>query len=459
MFVCVTLDGRLEKALAPKQHAAVAVAPVFSLQVKGKPLSAATIRTGPDYIEVPFVATHENKRGRGFGRCVVEAVEEIARALGIKKLLLCSTREDSVSNTWKHLGFKETSEEQLSAWDVEDGDLVHMQNTLQVGQARSAAAAAATLAVCRQDCCCVHEMSAVRGCLVCAGVSGFQHVCWPCKQHRGSGLTRPKQAGVPLPCNSLSCLHPHFSPTPQVNCMRLLVQHLASHTTQVGSGDLGASEAWYCFNELHALLPGPATALQMHKEVPPPRAWRPIIIRHQAFVARVYMPADKQALSGKSQAARPGRHDMGAISGYKSSMATSMVTNGSLSNASYGGGEDGEEQQVQQGHPGRLALANGGTSRRQEEHPQQQQVQEEQQQQQQEAEQQPVEDDVMLIDQPNQLEEQPQYLLGGAGLGSGSDSLLLMGQGNGSADAMLLPRLRDQQQPAAEQQPGSMETG
>lgn len=59
------------------------------LQVKGKPLSAATIRTGPGYIEVPFVATHENKRGRGFGRCVVEAIEEVARAMGIKKLLLC----------------------------------------------------------------------------------------------------------------------------------------------------------------------------------------------------------------------------------------------------------------------------------------------------------------------------------------------------------------------------------
>jgi hypothetical protein len=40
-----------------------------------------------------------------------------------------------VSNTWKHLGFQETSEEQLAAWDVEDGDLVHMQNTLQVRRA------------------------------------------------------------------------------------------------------------------------------------------------------------------------------------------------------------------------------------------------------------------------------------------------------------------------------------
>jgi N-acetylglutamate synthase-like GNAT family acetyltransferase len=102
-------------------------------QVKGKPLSAATIRTGPDYIEVPFVATHESKRGRGFGRCVVEAIEDVARALNIPRLLLCSTCETSVSNTWKHLGFFETTEEQLAGWNVEDSDLVHMQNTLQVG--------------------------------------------------------------------------------------------------------------------------------------------------------------------------------------------------------------------------------------------------------------------------------------------------------------------------------------
>lgn len=100
--------------------------------MKGKPLSAATIRTGPDYIEVPFVATHESKRGRGFGRCVVEAIEDVARALNIPRLLLCSTCELSVSNTWKHLGFFETSEAQLADWRVEDSDLVHMQNTLQV---------------------------------------------------------------------------------------------------------------------------------------------------------------------------------------------------------------------------------------------------------------------------------------------------------------------------------------
>jgi GNAT superfamily N-acetyltransferase len=97
------------------------------LQIKGRPLSAATIRAGPGYLEVPFVATHENKRGRGFGRCLVEAIEEISRALKIERLLLCSTLEEHVKTTWRHLGFVETTDADLEALDVRDPDLVHMQ--------------------------------------------------------------------------------------------------------------------------------------------------------------------------------------------------------------------------------------------------------------------------------------------------------------------------------------------
>ncbi len=44
--------------------------PIPLLQSHGKPVTAATIRTGPGYLEIPFVATHENKRGRGYCRCV-----------------------------------------------------------------------------------------------------------------------------------------------------------------------------------------------------------------------------------------------------------------------------------------------------------------------------------------------------------------------------------------------------
>lgn len=46
---------------------------------KGKPISAALIRCGPDYIEVPFYATSDNYRGKGYGRCLLEAIEQ-ARA-------------------------------------------------------------------------------------------------------------------------------------------------------------------------------------------------------------------------------------------------------------------------------------------------------------------------------------------------------------------------------------------
>eukprot|EP00878_Enallax_costatus_P011733 GHUV01012249.1.p1 GENE.GHUV01012249.1~~GHUV01012249.1.p1 ORF type:complete len:353 (+),score=103.53 GHUV01012249.1:1564-2622(+) len=289
-------------------HQAAALNPPLllpSAQVKGKPLTSATIRTGPGYMEVPFVATHENKRGRGFGRCIVEAIEEVARALNVGRLLLCSTREESVSSTWKHLGFFETSEEQLHAWNVDDGDLVHMQNTLQ-----------------------------------------------------------------------------------------------------------------------------------MHKEVPPPRAWRPLIIRHQAFVARVYMPADKQALSGKSMAARPFRHDMGAVSGYKSSRATSAVTNGSYSNASYGGGEqqqNGQQRNLQEDAAAADGRANGFDHHHQQQeqqsalNPVQQPEQQPVEEQHQQAMQQPVDtDDIMLIDQPTHIIDgigpgQPQYLLDSTGPAESSD--------------------------------------
>lgn len=100
--------------------------PALTIKPGTRPLSAATIRAAPGYIEVPFVATHEGKRGRGFGRCVLEAIEDISRALEIEKLLLCSTVELHVQATWKHLGFVETGEVDLKAFDVEDADLIHM---------------------------------------------------------------------------------------------------------------------------------------------------------------------------------------------------------------------------------------------------------------------------------------------------------------------------------------------
>lgn len=52
--------------------------PLPFLQVRGKPIVAATIRAGPGYIEVPFFATVEHRKGQGYGRCLTEAIEEVS---------------------------------------------------------------------------------------------------------------------------------------------------------------------------------------------------------------------------------------------------------------------------------------------------------------------------------------------------------------------------------------------
>lgn len=87
---------------------------------------AATPPPPPTHTHLPPRARSENKRGRGFGRCILEAIEEISRALGLGRLLLCSTVEAHVQATWKHLGFIEATEADLEALDVRDQDLIHM---------------------------------------------------------------------------------------------------------------------------------------------------------------------------------------------------------------------------------------------------------------------------------------------------------------------------------------------
>ncbi|GLC45090.1 hypothetical protein PLESTB_001467200 [Pleodorina starrii] len=118
----------------PRKHRPIGApkSPLPTLQTHGKPVTAATIRSGPGYLEIPFVATHENKRGRGYCRCLVEAIEEIARALGLKKLMLCSTNDASVQSTWQHLGFEYAPDEQMEEWDILHTDLVYLQNTTQM---------------------------------------------------------------------------------------------------------------------------------------------------------------------------------------------------------------------------------------------------------------------------------------------------------------------------------------
>lgn len=107
--------------------------PLPDLMTKGnKPVCAATIRIGNGYMEVPFFATADNHRGKGYGRCLLEAIEKISRALNIERLLLCSTDDDKVRGMWESCGFQYTGADHVERWDVRQGDLIYMTNTVQM---------------------------------------------------------------------------------------------------------------------------------------------------------------------------------------------------------------------------------------------------------------------------------------------------------------------------------------
>ena len=65
------------------------------------------------FMQVPFFATHESRRNRGYGRAMLECVEEVARALSVPRLLLCSTDDKETKNTWRSMGFVFTTPEDL----------------------------------------------------------------------------------------------------------------------------------------------------------------------------------------------------------------------------------------------------------------------------------------------------------------------------------------------------------
>ena len=59
------LPKRTEELGAPK-----AALPV--IMPNGKPICSATIRAGPGYLEVPFFATQETRRRKGYGRGLLQ---------------------------------------------------------------------------------------------------------------------------------------------------------------------------------------------------------------------------------------------------------------------------------------------------------------------------------------------------------------------------------------------------
>ena len=63
---------------------------------------------------------------------LVQAIEEMARALRIPRILLCSTDDANTKNTWRSLGFLFTTDEDLRTFGVHSTDLLHMDNTVQM---------------------------------------------------------------------------------------------------------------------------------------------------------------------------------------------------------------------------------------------------------------------------------------------------------------------------------------
>eukprot|EP00210_Caulerpa_lentillifera_P006028 g5761.t1 len=106
--------------------------PIPLLTPFGKPISAATIRSGNGYLEVPFFATKQSARGKGYGRALLYAIEDICRFLGMTRIMLCSTDDPQTISTWKHLGFRHSEPNELTEWGIAPTHLVHMTNTVQM---------------------------------------------------------------------------------------------------------------------------------------------------------------------------------------------------------------------------------------------------------------------------------------------------------------------------------------
>ncbi|CAG9461981.1 unnamed protein product [Pedinophyceae sp. YPF-701] len=102
------------------------------LLTKGKPLTAATVRAGRGYLEVPFFATVEHRKGQGFGRALLEAIEEVARSLGLGLIMLCSENHHNTWGVWEHFGFKKTTRAEFASFGIHRSELLHMDNTVQM---------------------------------------------------------------------------------------------------------------------------------------------------------------------------------------------------------------------------------------------------------------------------------------------------------------------------------------
>ena len=105
-------------------------------------------------------------RNQGFGRALLEALEDIARACHLPRMLLCSTDDALTRNTWRHLGFVFTQPQDLEAFNVHHGDLLHMDNTVQMHKtvcvrACVRACVRVCVCVCARACVCMYVYACV----------------------------------------------------------------------------------------------------------------------------------------------------------------------------------------------------------------------------------------------------------------------------------------------------------
>jgi len=117
-----------------------------ALALSSKAYSAATVRTGcggraggkkKHFLEIPFFATAPSRRGKGFGRCLLDAIEIVCNMLEIDTMLLCSTNDPTTLAIWKKLGFisdEEAVKDCLADFGItlKSPGLLHMDNTVQL---------------------------------------------------------------------------------------------------------------------------------------------------------------------------------------------------------------------------------------------------------------------------------------------------------------------------------------
>jgi len=106
--------------------------PIPFVNTQDKPIVAATIRAGSGFIEIPFFATISNRKAKGFGRCLQEAIEEVAKGLDINKLMLSSEGLSKTQSIWNKMGFIQTYVEDLDELAVRFDEILHMGNTVQM---------------------------------------------------------------------------------------------------------------------------------------------------------------------------------------------------------------------------------------------------------------------------------------------------------------------------------------